>query len=87
MQSELCTWQNSVMGQKPLKKYTYTVPSHETATHRAKFGCLPVSDIAAVTKPRRKTPMKFAGVPQTNEQISAASGHHIVSTCGGDIAI
>ena len=31
------------------------------------FGC-------AVTLPRRETPLKFTGVPQTNETISAASG-------------
>ena len=38
---------------------------------------------------KTRNPLKFAGVPQTNETISAASGpqvHHIVGTCGGDIA-
>jgi len=35
--------------------------------------------------------LKLPGVPQTNERISPASGpkftvHHIVGTCGGDIA-
>ena len=37
-----------------------------------------------------KTPnqLKFAGVPQTNETISTywAEVHHIMGTCGGDIA-
>ena len=34
--------------------------------------------------------LKLAGVPQTNGTISAASKaevHHIVGTCGGDIAV
>ena len=32
-----------------------SVPAHETAKHRAKFGWPPVSDVAAVTKARRET--------------------------------
>jgi len=34
-------------------------------------------------------PLKFAGVPQTPETISAISGpvHHIMRTCGGGIAV
>jgi len=69
-QNELCTWQNSVTGQEP-QKCIYSVPVQETAKHPAKFGCLPLSDVAAVTKPRAKTrnPLKFSGVPQTNEPI------------------
>ena len=39
---------------------------------------------------KTRNPLKFAGVPQTNETISAASAwaevHHIVRKCGGDIA-
>jgi len=31
------------------------VPAQETAKHRAKFGWLPLSDVAAVTLPRRET--------------------------------
>jgi len=53
-QSEYCTWQNSVRKQEPLKMH-YSVSAQETAKHRAKFGWLPVSNIAAVTKPRRET--------------------------------
>jgi len=33
----------------------YSVAAQETAKHRAKFGWPSVSDVAAVTKPRRKT--------------------------------
>jgi len=53
-QSEFCTWQNSATRQSP-QKHIYNVPAEETAKHRAKFGWPPVSDIAAVTKPRRET--------------------------------
>jgi len=37
-----------------------------------------------------QNPLKFAGMPQTPKPISAVSGpkvHHIVETCGGDIAV
>jgi len=54
------------------RKCIYSVPAQETAKHHAQFGWLPLSDVAAVTKPRRETPLKFAGVPQTTEPISAA---------------
>jgi len=55
-------------------KCIYNVPAQETAKHRAKFGWPPVSDAAAVTNARRKTRLKFAGVPQTGKPISAVSG-------------
>ena len=36
---------------------------------------------------KTRNPLKFVGVPQTIETISAASGlKYIVRTCGGDIA-
>jgi len=53
MQSEFCSWQNSVRGQEPSDMYILC--AQETAKHRAKFGWPPVSDVAAVTKPRRET--------------------------------
>ena len=37
MQSEFCTWQNSVRDKSP-RKCKYSVPAHETAKHRARFG-------------------------------------------------
>jgi len=57
MQSEVCTWQNSMRGQKNPKMYIhiYSVPAQVMAKHRAKFGWPPVNDVAAVTKPRRET--------------------------------
>jgi len=53
-QSEFCTWQNSVMGQQP-RKCIYDVPAQDTDKDRAKFGWLPMSDVGAVTNPRRET--------------------------------
>jgi len=73
------------MGQQPPKNI-YSVPAQEIAKHRAKFAWPPMSEVAAVTKPRRRNPLKSAGVPQTNEPISAlvarAEVHHIVNTYG-----
>jgi len=37
------------------------------------FGRRPLVECRAVTLPRRENPLKFAGVPQTNEMISAVS--------------
>jgi len=59
-QSEFCTWPNSVMGKSP-RKCIYSVPAQETAKNRAKFGWLPLSDVAAVTKPRRETRLNLLG--------------------------
>jgi len=54
-QREFCTWQNSVTEQQPPKVYTYSLPSQVRGKHCAKFGWLPLSDVAAVTKPRRES--------------------------------
>jgi len=63
-QSEFCTLQNSGRGQAPPKMYIYIVPAQETAKHRAKFGWPPLSDVAAVTKPRRETRWSLLGCPK-----------------------
>jgi len=42
-------------------------------SNAAKFGRRPLLERRAVTLPRRET-VDFAGVPQSNEKISAASG-------------
>jgi len=40
----------------PINVFIYSsVPAQETAKHRAKFDWPPVSDVAAITKPRRET--------------------------------
>jgi len=62
-QSEFCTWQNSVRGQQP-PKCIYSVPAQQTAKHRAKFGWPPLSDVGAVTKPRRETRWNLLRCPK-----------------------
>jgi len=37
------------------RKCIYSLPAQVTAKHRAKFGWLPLSDVAAITKPRRES--------------------------------
>jgi len=44
-----------VTGKQPLKVYIYSLPAQVTDIHRAKFSWLPLSDVAAVTKPRCET--------------------------------
>jgi len=41
-------------GKNP-RKYVYIVPAQQTAKHHAKFDSLPLSDVAAITKPKRET--------------------------------
>ena len=43
---------------------------------------VPCSNIAKMRKL-----LKFAGVPQTRQQISAVEVHHIMRTCGGGIGV
>jgi len=42
----------------------YSVPAHETARHLAKFCWPPLSDVGAVTKPRRETGWILLGCPK-----------------------
>jgi len=51
--SEFCTGKITPGGKSP-QKYVYGIPEQQTAKHHAKFGWPPVSDIAAVMKPRRE---------------------------------
>jgi len=46
---------NAPLGGSYARKCVYSVPGHETVKHRAKFGCPPVSDVAAVITTRRET--------------------------------
>ena len=43
-----------LQGKSP-RQCIYSVPAQEMAKHHAKFGWLPFSDVAAVTKPREET--------------------------------
>jgi len=61
MQSEFCTWQNSV--QSP-RKCIYSVQAQETAKHRAKFSWPPLSDVGAVMTARCETCWNLLGCPK-----------------------
>jgi len=42
----------------------HNIPAQETAKHHAKFRWLPLSDVTAVTKPRRETCYNLLGCPK-----------------------
>jgi len=52
-QSEFCTWQIPLRNNSR-RKSAFSLPAQVRAKHCAKFGWLPLSDVAAVTKPRRE---------------------------------
>jgi len=60
-------------GDKSPRKCIYSVPAQETAKHCAKFAWPPVSDVCS-NEGKTRNPLKFAGVPQTPEQIWVTSG-------------
>jgi len=66
-QSEFCTWQNSIMGQEP-QKNVYIVYQPRRWPNIMQFGWLPLSDIAAVTKPRRETHWNLLGCPKLTKR-------------------
>jgi len=56
------------------------------SVQRRKVWLTPTTRVPYIAAKTRNS-LKFAGVPQTNETISAAAEvHHITGTCGGDIA-
>ena len=68
-QSEFSNWQNSAKGQEP-PECINSVPAQETAKHRAKFGWPPLSDIAAVMKPRHEPFEICWGAPDNRTDLS-----------------
>ena len=57
---------NFAAGKMPLggnstKKCIYNIPAQVTAKHHAKFGCRPLGDVGAVTKPRHETGLNLLG--------------------------
>ena len=72
-QSKFFTWQNSIRGKSPRKcMYVYTSPGDGQTS--CKVWLASVERRRCSSKGKRSNPLKFAGVPQTNEPISAASG-------------
>jgi len=58
------------------------------SVQRGKVWLTPTTRVPCSNAAKTRNQLKFAGVPQTNEKISAASGPKftIVRTCRGDIA-
>jgi len=61
------------------------------SVQRRKVWLTPTTRVPCSNAAKTRNPLKFVGVPQSNETISTASGskfkvHHIMGTCGGDIA-
>jgi len=73
MQSKFCSWQNFVMGQEPPKMYIlYTSPGDGQTS--CKVWLASVEQRHCSNEAKTRNPLKFAGVPQTPEPISAAAG-------------
>jgi len=73
MQTELCTWQNSVMGQQPPKMYMLCTSAGDGQTP-CKVWLASVERRRCSNAAKMRNPLKFAGVPQTTRPISATSG-------------
>jgi len=69
-QSEFC---KIPLGGKSTPNVYNGVPGQKTAKHHAKFGSSPLSRRCS-NEAKTRNPLKFAGVPQTPEPISAVSG-------------
>jgi len=71
-QSEFCTWQNSVTEQQPPKMYIQSNSPGKGQT-LCKVWLASVERRSCSKEANTRKPLKLAGVPQTNETISAAS--------------
>ena len=64
----------TVSGGKSPRKCIHSVPAQETTIHRAKFGWLASGERHRCSNEcKTRNPLKFAGVPQTPQPISAVS--------------
>jgi len=75
-------WANAQRDGRPVE--------YRSSVQRRKVWLTPTTRVPCNNAAKTKKPLKFDGVPQTRQRISAASGakvHHIVRTCGGDIAV
>jgi len=70
--SEFCTWKNSVTGQEPQKCIYCTSPGDGQTS--CKVWLASGERRRCSNEAKMRNPLKFAGVPQTPEPISAASG-------------
>jgi len=72
-QSEFCTWQNSIRGQETPKMYVYCISPGDGQTS-CKVLLTSSERRRCSNEAKTRNPLKFAEVPQTRQQISAASG-------------
>ena len=73
MQSQFCTWQNSVTGQEPPKMYMYCTSTGDGQTP-CKVWLASIERRRFSNAAKTQKPLKFAGVPQTTRPIWAATG-------------
>jgi len=72
-QSEFYTWQNSVRGEEPPKMYIYySSPGDGQPSY--KVWLTSVEHRRCSNEAKMRHPLKYAGVPQTRQPISAAGG-------------
>ena len=88
-QSEFCTWQNSVRGRKPSIVCIQCTSAGDGQTS-CKVWLTSVERRRCSNEAKTRNPLKFVGVPQTPDSISAVSGPKFtitVRTCGGHNAV
>ena len=80
------SWQNSLKEARAPEIYN-SIPAKETAKHRAKLLTF-VERRRCSNEAKTRNPLKFAGVPQTHQQISTVCGpkftilwEHVVDIC------
>jgi len=71
-QSEFCTWQNCLRGKSPQKCIQWTSPGDGQTS--CKVWLTSVERHRCSNEAKRRNPLKFAGVLQTRQPISAVSG-------------
>jgi len=64
-------------GSKSPQKCVYSIPAQETAKYRAKFGWPLVSDVTALTKPRRETNWNLLGCPKLQNRSQPLVGQSL----------
>jgi len=79
--SEVCTCRNSVRGQEPPKMYVQCTSAGDGQTSYKVWLASGERRRCSNEATTRNT-LKFAGVPQTRQQISAASGTKFAILCG-----
>jgi len=72
-QSEFCSWQNSVRGQEPPKMHIQCTSAGDDQTS-CEVWLTSVEQCLCSNATKTRNRLKFTGVPETHQQISATSG-------------